>query len=227
MEAKARTDLQEALHLCRKAFFTVGWFSLCINLLMLVPAFYMLQVYDRVVSSGSLSTLSMLTLIAVLLLTTMGALEWVRSQVLVRVSSRLDALLGDRLYEEQGSACPFVCLVHQNDGGRVQLQAAPHNDPGIDRSTADRAPEQPLEGDQGVLGGEEQAGEVFVALPGELQATVLAHLFRGGQRIALDKAGLQQRQRPVNGALLARGERDGWVYFRVSSHSGLRISKGM
>lgn len=99
MENKARTELQEALYLCRKSFVTVGVFSLFINLLMLVPAFYMLQVYDRVVTSGSLVTLTMLTLIAMFLLGTMGSLELVRSRVLVRVSARLNELLGGRLYD--------------------------------------------------------------------------------------------------------------------------------
>jgi len=99
LENKARTELQEALYLCRQSFMSVGVFSLCINVLMLVPAFYMLQVYDRVVTSGSLVTLTMLTLLATFLLGTMGSLEWVRSRVLVRISARLNELLGGRLYD--------------------------------------------------------------------------------------------------------------------------------
>lgn len=58
----------------------------------------MLQLYDRVITSGSQPTLLMLTLIMVLLLLTMGLLEWVRSQILVRVSARLETLLSERLY---------------------------------------------------------------------------------------------------------------------------------
>ncbi len=65
---------------------------------MLVPAIYMLQLYDRVITSGSESTLLMLTLILLILFITMGALEWVRSQILVRVGSRLEMLLSKRLY---------------------------------------------------------------------------------------------------------------------------------
>lgn len=65
---------------------------------MLVPAIYMLQLYDRVITSGSESTLLMLTLIVVLLFITMGLLEWVRSQILVKVSARLETLLSERLY---------------------------------------------------------------------------------------------------------------------------------
>lgn len=95
----SKTDLQAALSACKGSFLSVGFFSLFVNFLMLVPSFYMLQVYDRVVGAGSESTLVMLTLILVLLLATMGSLEWVRSRIMVRISTRLDILLGGRLYD--------------------------------------------------------------------------------------------------------------------------------
>ncbi len=98
MEKEIKSDLQKALGLCRKSFLTAGFFSLFINFLMLVPALYMLQLYDRVITSGSQSTLLMLTLIMVLLLITMGLLEWVRGQILIRVGARLELLLNDRLF---------------------------------------------------------------------------------------------------------------------------------
>ena len=77
---------------------SVGFFSLFINALMLVPTFYMLQVYGRVVTGGSLTTLAMLTIILTFLLVTMGLLEWVRSRIMVRVSTRLDVLLSRDVY---------------------------------------------------------------------------------------------------------------------------------
>lgn len=73
-------------------------FSMVINLLMLVPSIYMLQIYDRVVPTGNRSTLVMLTLIMFVLFVTMSLLEWVRSQILIRVSSRLEVLLNDRVF---------------------------------------------------------------------------------------------------------------------------------
>ncbi|MCP1417759.1 ATP-binding cassette subfamily C protein EexD [Pseudomonas laurylsulfativorans] len=76
----------------------MGFFSLFINALMLVPTFYMLQVYGRVVTGGSLTTLAMLTIILTFLLVTMGLLEWVRSRIMVRVSTRLDVLLSRDVY---------------------------------------------------------------------------------------------------------------------------------
>lgn len=99
MSAHARTELEKALVACKGSFFSVGFFSFFVNLLMLVPSFYMLQVYDRAVGSANPSTLLMLTLIMLLLMITMGGLEWVRSRIMVRVSTRLDTLLGQRLFD--------------------------------------------------------------------------------------------------------------------------------
>ena len=98
MEREIKSDLQKALGLCRQSFATAGFFSLFINFLMLVPALYMLQLYDRVITSGSESTLIMLTLIVIILLVTMGLLEWVRGQILIRVGARLELLLNKRLF---------------------------------------------------------------------------------------------------------------------------------
>jgi ATP-binding cassette subfamily C protein EexD len=98
MKSGRKSDLQEAISLCKSSFFIAGFFSLFINFLMLVPALYMLQLYDRVITSGSQSTLLMLTLIVLALFITMGLLEWTRSQILVRVSSRIETLMNERLY---------------------------------------------------------------------------------------------------------------------------------
>ena len=99
LNRKIKSDLEDALYQCRHSFISAAIFSMCINFLMLVPVVYMLQLYDRVIPSGSMSTLIMLTLIAMLLFLTMGGLEWVRSMILVKVSSRLEVLLNTRLYD--------------------------------------------------------------------------------------------------------------------------------
>ncbi|MEI6334771.1 MAG: type I secretion system permease/ATPase [Methylococcaceae bacterium] len=99
MKKANKSDLEEALKLCKGAFISAAGFSMVINLLQLVPTIYMLQLYDRVVPTGNRSTLLMLTLIVIVLFLTMGALEWVRSQILVRVSSRLETLLNERLFQ--------------------------------------------------------------------------------------------------------------------------------
>lgn len=93
------TEIRRALSVCRTSFLTAAFFSLFINLLLLVPSFYMLEVYDRVLSSSSESTLLMLTLIVVFLFTVMGGLEWIRSQIMIAMGSRLDGLLGGRAFD--------------------------------------------------------------------------------------------------------------------------------
>jgi ATP-binding cassette, subfamily C, bacterial EexD len=98
MNNTTKSDLHEALLSCKSAFIAAAGFSMVINILQLVPTIYMMQLYDRVVPTGNLSTLMMLTLIVMVLFVTMGLLEWVRSQVLVRVSSRLETMLNERLF---------------------------------------------------------------------------------------------------------------------------------
>lgn len=98
MRVKHENSLQAALKVCKGSFMAVGFFSLFVNALMLVPTFYMLQVYGRVVTGGNLTTLAMLTIIMTVLLVTMGTLEFVRSRIMVRVSTRLDVLLSRDVY---------------------------------------------------------------------------------------------------------------------------------
>ena len=105
------TQLGAALSASRGALVGVGVFSFFINALMLTVPLYMLQIYDRVLASRSTSTLLLLTLVTLGLLVTFGVLEWARSRVLVRVSTRLDdrvnlsvlsAVLAERLRGQGG-----------------------------------------------------------------------------------------------------------------------------
>lgn len=90
-------ELAAALKDVKGYFILAGVFSAAINVLMLVPVIYMLQVYDRVMSSGSLSTLTSLTLIMVALLMAMGGFEWVRSRILISASNRIEKNLRKRV----------------------------------------------------------------------------------------------------------------------------------
>jgi len=98
MSSNSENNLQAALRACKSSFLSVGFFSFFVNALMLVPTFFMIQVSGRVVPSSSTSTLLMLSLILTVLLLTMGALEWVRSRIMVRISNRLDVLLSRDVY---------------------------------------------------------------------------------------------------------------------------------
>lgn len=93
------SELRQALAQSKSSFLTAGYFSLCINLLLLLPAIYMLQVYDRVLPASSEPTLVMLTLLALFLFLVLGGLEWLRSQILIVTSTRLDHALGGRIFD--------------------------------------------------------------------------------------------------------------------------------
>lgn len=82
----------------KKVFFFMLLFSAAINLLMLTPTIYMLQVYDRVLASRNEYTLLMLTLMVVMMLAVMALLEYSRSMIAVRISAQFDAALNVRIY---------------------------------------------------------------------------------------------------------------------------------
>lgn len=93
------SPLAQMLRSVRGVFIAVGCFSFVINLLMLMPTIYMLQIYDRVLSSRNAFTLLMLTLIMLGIYALEAALELVRTRVLVRVSSMLDLRLGRLVFD--------------------------------------------------------------------------------------------------------------------------------
>ncbi|GAA5235907.1 type I secretion system permease/ATPase [Verticiella sediminum] len=93
-----RDEIVQALLGFKQAFRSVGVFSAIINLLMLSPAMYMLQLYDRVISSRNVYTLLMLTLILLGAYLVLAALEYIRSQVVIRVGAKLDLHLNRRVY---------------------------------------------------------------------------------------------------------------------------------
>ncbi len=81
---------------------TAGFFSFFINIIMLVPPIYMLQVYDRVMASRSEETLLLLTLIVAWMFVTMGILDFARSRMLIRFGARLDDQLNARVCDALG-----------------------------------------------------------------------------------------------------------------------------
>ena len=93
------SELKAVLKQSKKLFLTIGLFSFLINILMLVPPIYMLQLYDRVLSSKSKDTLLMLTLIVVVLFITMALLEIIRSKILIKIGNRIDNNLSNRIFD--------------------------------------------------------------------------------------------------------------------------------
>ncbi|MDR2826053.1 MAG: hypothetical protein LBV76_04575 [Deltaproteobacteria bacterium] len=85
--------MHEFLQSCRFYFGYAFFFSLFINLLQLTFPIYMLQVYDKVLTSYSMSTLVVITIAAVLCLVVLACLEWLRSRLLVRAGVEFDRKL--------------------------------------------------------------------------------------------------------------------------------------
>ncbi len=93
-----RSELTATLWLFRREFLIVGAFSMIANVLMLAPTLYMLQVYDRVLTSQSELTLLVMSLLTLFLFAVMGFAEWMRSRVLVVAGVRLDEQLSTQVF---------------------------------------------------------------------------------------------------------------------------------
>ena len=98
LKFKGPQELADAMLAVKKHFIYAAALSAAVNRLMLVPTIYMLQIFDRVIGSGSLSTLLMLTLIMVFLEFGMGGFEWVRSYILIAASNKMEIALRDRVF---------------------------------------------------------------------------------------------------------------------------------
>ena len=92
------TVLDAAVKVAKPAVIAALVFSFFINLLALVSPLYMLQVYDRVLSSRNVTTLVVLTLICIFLFLVYGLLEALRTQVLVRGGLKFDGVARDPIF---------------------------------------------------------------------------------------------------------------------------------
>jgi ATP-binding cassette subfamily C exporter for protease/lipase len=86
-------EILVALYGYKKIFFTA-----CINLLLLVPSIYMLEVYDRVLTSRNEMTLIMLTLMIIGLYLIYAALDAIRTYTVIEMGKKIDAELNQRTY---------------------------------------------------------------------------------------------------------------------------------
>ena len=93
-----KNEITDVLASFKSTFRTIGVFSAIINLLMLVPSLYMLQIYDRVLQSRNEMTLLMLTLLMLLAYAVMSTLEFIRSFILIRAGAKLDMKMNKRIY---------------------------------------------------------------------------------------------------------------------------------
>lgn len=95
--SNASDEFAGLLRSCRPYFAAAAAFSLAINLLYLAGPLYMLQVYDRVISSGSELTLVMLTVVLVFAYLALVGLDIVRARILTRANVRLDQQISPRI----------------------------------------------------------------------------------------------------------------------------------
>lgn len=96
---RGQDELRKVRSRSRMLFWAVGLFSMFANLLMLTGPLYMLQVYDRVLGSGSEETLIALSILVVFLYGTMGILDHTRGRIMARVGARFQADLDRRVFD--------------------------------------------------------------------------------------------------------------------------------
>ncbi len=99
--------VRDALRACRTTLVSVALVSLVINLLMLTSPMFMLQIYDRVLTSRSVPTLVALGGIVAVLMVFLGVLDALRGRILTRIGERLDARLSGMTFD-MTLAAPLV-----------------------------------------------------------------------------------------------------------------------
>lgn len=93
----AAIDTSRFWAVLKPSLYAAGGFSFFINLMLLAPILYMLQVFDRVLTSRSEPTLYMLTVIAVIALVSMAFVDVARSRLMMALGRRIDEMLGERV----------------------------------------------------------------------------------------------------------------------------------
>jgi ATP-binding cassette subfamily C exporter for protease/lipase len=112
---KKPSVIKEALATLLPGFKKAILFSFVINILVLAPTWYMLEVYDRVINSQSHNTLLMLTIMIVFLYAVMECLGWVRSRLMFKASMKFDQTLNERVFTSI-----FQAKLRQISGGNAQ-----------------------------------------------------------------------------------------------------------
>jgi len=118
MRASRCRELEQALESALPCLRTAAWFSAISALLVLAPAAYMLEVYDRVVASRSTTTLAMLTLLVVAAIAGMELLDWTR----LRLAQHAGLLL-ERSLRARTLAAMFQVRLRQQGPARTQALA--------------------------------------------------------------------------------------------------------
>ncbi len=94
-----RDEIGEVYTASRSTLIAAGVFSCIVNILMLTGPLFMLQVYDRVLSSGSAPTLVALIIVVAILYAYYGFLEYLRARLMVRLGRRVEEKLRGRVFD--------------------------------------------------------------------------------------------------------------------------------
>jgi PrtD family type I secretion system ABC transporter len=100
---KSSGEILAVLKASRGVIISTFFFSCIVNILMLTGSLFMLQVYDRVIPSGSVPTLVALAVIVLILYAYYGFLEYVRTRLLVRIGRRIEERLRGRVFDAVAS----------------------------------------------------------------------------------------------------------------------------
>src|ERR687893_1049793 len=138
LDSAADTPLRRALRACRKQFLLVGVFSGAVNLLQLTTSIYMMQVFDRVLTTRVLDTLLYLSLIAGAAVLVLAMLEAARGQIMQRVASwienrvapegfvrAIESTLRGRPYRMEALRDLAVCRGYLGSPGALSLYDVP------------------------------------------------------------------------------------------------------
>src|SRR3954463_10155455 len=89
-ELERGDEFASALRQCKRLIWTAAAFSGGVNLLFLASPIYLIEVYNRVIPSGSIETLVALSFGLIVALGTMAVFDAVRARILIRAAARLD-----------------------------------------------------------------------------------------------------------------------------------------
>ncbi|MFC4257371.1 type I secretion system permease/ATPase [Altererythrobacter xixiisoli] len=94
-----RDEFAAALRNTKGMLWTAAAFSGAVNLLYLASPIYLIQIYNRVIPTGSMATLAALTVALIGALATMAVLDACRARILIRAAARIDRLLSNRVFQ--------------------------------------------------------------------------------------------------------------------------------
>ncbi len=120
---RGQSELAAVRRESRPLYWLVAVFSMVVNALMLVGPLYMLNVYDRVLGSGSIETLIALTVLVAFLYGCMAILDYVRGRIMARVGARFQSRLDRRVFEATLAATTTGKAMTQASSGLRDLES--------------------------------------------------------------------------------------------------------